>query len=262
MTIKPDHAAPVRQKSVERIDPTWRTWRGLLGGYLAGLAVEHARELPVVGTAIAVHASFLRPVTEGGYVATSELVHSGGSCSFVTTKFAHDQAELVRVTSLFGQSRPGRGYLGVTRPAVPKPEECRDTPIPVEALPFGQHLDLRSASIDQFGTSTKAELWGWLRPRHEFEDAQSLALVMLDALPPALWAITEPFPIPTAELSATFTEHVGDIDRDDWTLVNIATEFSSAAWTVDISRLWTRGGQLLALAQQTRRLMGRIASAD
>jgi hypothetical protein len=178
--------------------------------------------------------------------------------SATTTAFTHNEDQLLLATTRFAQSQPGRGYLGVTFPDIPEPNKCVETPIPVEVLPFGEHLDVRSTATGPLGESDTAELWAWMRPRDQFDSPYSTALVMLDAMPPGLWAVNEPFPIPTVEFAVTFTEHTGEADHNDWALVTVATEYSSATWAVDVGRVWARNGRLLATARQTRRLLGHL----
>ncbi|MEJ7773760.1 MAG: hypothetical protein WKF72_03030 [Nocardioidaceae bacterium] len=80
--------------------------------------------------------------------------------------------------------------------------------LPVELAPFLQHLEYRPATdTPLLGGRSQAEFVGWLRLRGDSPLDASALTVLVDALPPALYAaLTAPAPVPTVAMSVQYAE--------------------------------------------------------
>jgi acyl-CoA thioesterase len=237
------------------LDLTWRSWDGAHGGYLAGLllgrAREHAPSLPLR----ALHVNFLAPVRDSAPQLSSDLVRAGRSTTTVRAAIASNGREALTGVAVFGGGAGGAVLHAATAPVVPGPDDCAEFDGMI--VPFAQHLEIRPADGRlPLSGGTEPRLTAWLRLRDAPADPTRTALVLLDALPPALYAIrTEPVPIPTVELTAHFTAAVDDFDVRGWALCSIHTEHAADGWCVDSSTLWDASGRLLATARQARRIL-------
>ena len=238
------------------LDRSWWSWAGPHGGLLASLAVaaaEHAGSGQPVRELLA---QFLAPPGEGLVEVEVRSLRQGGSSSVLGVTLSSGPDVALAATVLAGRSRPGRALAGVAAPAVPGPERCPSVELPVDLVPFLQHLDFRPAKdTPLLGGGAQAEFVGWLRFRDGSTfDAQVLT-VLVDALPPAVYAvITSPVPVPTVALSVQYTEPTS-APLSGWVLGRITTRSAGGGWCVDDSDLWAPDGQLLASARQTRRML-------
>lgn len=237
------------------IDNSWQSWNGVLGGYAAGIAIEHATRSAPGTPVVAAHVNFLLPIKAGELLACSEFLRAGGR-SVIRSVLVQSGRTAVTATTLFGAARSEHSYAGVAMPEVPAPDDCPAVPFP---MPFGQHFEYRAASPAlPFSGADRAGFSAWMKPLVGSPTPYSAAAALLDAMPPALYAIVpDPFPIPSAEMSVNFVAPER-VEAHHWYLVTIETEYASDGWCSDVSRVWSPSGHLLASARQTRVLLGRL----
>jgi len=98
-------------------------------------------------------------------------------------------------------------------------------------------------------------LRAWIRPRRPISDPVTRAAVLLDALPPSLFAIwREPVPIPTIELTMHFAPAA---PQTPWSAISQRTVWWNDLYCVDEADLRNEDGTLIAQARQRRRIVGR-----
>jgi acyl-CoA thioesterase len=266
MTVTNDRPA-LRWESVDRaaalLERSWWSWTGPHGGLLASLAVaaaEHQADgLPVRELS----AQFLAPPAEGPVEVETRSLRRGGSSGVLGVTLGTGSSLALAATVLTGRSRPGRALAAVAAPAVPGPDRCPAVELPVDLVPFLQHLDFRPATDTALlGGAEQAEFIGWLRLRDGSALGAQVLTVLVDALPPALYAVlTSPVPVPTVALSVQYAEPA-TTSCSEWVLGRITTRSAGGGWCVDDSDLWSVDGQLLASARQTRRVLEASAPGD
>jgi acyl-CoA thioesterase len=239
------------------IDRTWWSWSGVHGGLTVALLLRHARAHAGGLAARTVHASLLRPVQDGGLRLSTEVVRRGAGSAVTRATLAEGGVPAVLATTLLaGRAEPT--HLPARPPAVAPPGDCPDAGFDTEVVPFVQHLRVRMAGETRpLAGGTEPSLVAWMRLDEPGFDPAEAAVVLLDSMPPAIYALTtDSVPVPTAE----FSVHVADgVDRlgegDGWSLIEVRTEQASGSWSVDSGALWSRSGTLLAVSRQTRRIL-------
>lgn len=235
------------------IDRTWWGFGGAHGGLLAASALAAVRPAQRQARLLNVH--YLEAVDDRPLTFETRVDREGRSAT-VASFTGHQGGQVALFgTAAFGVPQPGPEYAGTPMPRVPPPHDCdRFTP-PRELAAFAQHLEIRPATRAlPLAGGPRAELVAWMR----FLDGRPVdaesAVVLVDALPPALFAIwTRPLPVPSAEL----TVHFGHPEPvDGWALVRIRTDHAAGGWAVEDGAVWAADGRLLALARQSRRVLG------
>jgi acyl-CoA thioesterase len=255
------------------VDRSWFSFAGVHGGHLAALGLAAMRELVpdrLHVRTVTVH--FLAPVDDRPVAFRPRLERHGRGSAFGS--FTAEQAgrSVLTGSAVFGAARTGPGYDGVPPLAVPAPHDCPEVHLPHELAAFSQYLELRAALpvVPLDGDGKRPELAFWVR----FADRRPLgpeaAVLLTDALPPALFAVwTRPRPVPSVDLTVhlTDTAHLTETAHltgppqagpAGWALVRITTEHAGNGWAVDASTVWTQDGDLLALGRQTRRVLGEL----
>ncbi|MFI5633672.1 acyl-CoA thioesterase [Streptomyces sp. NPDC051664] len=271
MTPITDVSTRLASDGAVRITPSWRSWDGAQGGYVAALALTAMRddltgrtgEHPPVRT---LGAHFLAPVDERPLRFTATALREGRRTSMSSVTAVQDGATVLTGSAVFGRGGAGPAYGDLTAPAVPGPGACPPLTLPRDLAAFAAHLDIRPATDARpLGGGERAELLAWMR----FIDRRSLdaerLVVLADALPPALFALwTAPRPVPTAEMTVHFTDALDVAPAEGWALVRIRTEHAGSGWVIDDSAIWSTAGRLLALARQARAVRNgaRDAHAD
>jgi acyl-CoA thioesterase len=267
---RPEMAWAAPDKAMTAVDRSWWSWGGPHGGLLASLAVSAAEHTVPEQPVRELSAQFLAPPAEGPVeLKIQPLRRNGSSSVLAVTLGGHVRGSgdsgadvALATTVLLGGSRPSRSVQSVPAPAVPGWERCPTVQLPVELLPFLQHLDYPPATDTALlGGGSRAEFIGWLRLNDDSPLNASALTVLVDALPPALYAtFTAPVPVPTAAMSVQYTAPAPAKPADapgGWVLGRIKTRSAGGGWCVDDSDLWAPGGQLLASARQTRRVLER-----
>lgn len=237
--------------SVE-FDSSWRSFDGIHGGLVVATMLRAAAEATGAVPA-AVSAHFTRPVPPGPAELTTGREHGGRTVSSLVS-LSDAALALVRLTR-----DPGAVTLpaSVVEPSPTAPEATERLRIPVDFVPFSQHLDIRpinDARPFAGGDVPEFDVWIRLDPPIGFTGAE-LAAVLLDALPPALYATrTTPVPIPTAEYSAHFVPTVRS--GSPWHRLRHRTVWATDTLCVDETELFTDDGRLAAQARQLRRILG------
>jgi acyl-CoA thioesterase len=234
------------------LERSWFSWAGPQGGLVSGLCLRAG--LPLLGegrTPRSLTVLLLEPAGEGELEFTASSVRDGGSSAVV----AISAGDVARATLVGGRSRGTSTLSAVSPPDVRGPEDCPDLVLPVEFVPFSQHLQFRPATQARpLSGGDQAELVAWVRFVEDAPlDAAALA-VLVDAMPPALYGATAaPVAVPTVELTVSFAEAP---EARGWVLLRIITRTASGGWCVDDSEVWDVEGRLLAQGRQTRRVLG------
>jgi Acyl-CoA thioesterase N-terminal domain/Acyl-CoA thioesterase C-terminal domain len=208
---RPEMAWTAPDKAITSLDRSWWSWAGPHGGLLASLAVVAAEHTVPEQPVRELSAQFLAVPAEGPVELKIRPLRRGGSSSVLAVTLgghAHGSGDssadvAMATTVLLGGSRLSRSVQSVLAPAVPGWERCPTVQLPVEFLPFLQHLDYRPATdTTLLGGRSQAEFIGWLRLHDDSPLNASALTVLVDALPPALYAtLTAPVPVPTAAMS-------------------------------------------------------------
>lgn len=245
------------------LDASWSSWAGPHGGLVAALALREA--LGPVGDRVprSLHAHFLAPAPLGSVRLSSRLLREGGASAVAEVALAGAGTEgpVLVATLVAGRSRgPAPAVEAVPAPVVPGPQDCAPLVLPADLVPFSRHFAFRPANEARpGGGGALAELVAWVRPQVPVELDAAALTVLLDVMPPALYAVgSVPVPVPTVELSAAFT---GVTCPPGWVLCRIATRHAADGWCVDDSEVWAPDGRLLAQARQTRRVLGDLGQA-
>jgi hypothetical protein len=246
------------------LDRTWWSWAGPHGGLLAAIALRRAGELAGGREPRALTAQFLTALTEGEVPVTAELVREGGSSATVAAALlgpAGRPAVTAVVTSGHGRSA-GTPYAVVAPPEVPAWQDCPVVALPVDTVPFAANVEVRAAIGMPMSGGPVAQLAAWIRLREPTPLDAAALTVLCDAMPPALYAATTvPVPVPTVELSVSYSSGLDTDPVSGWVLTRIATRTAGDGWCVDDSEVWTPDGRLLVQARQTRRVLGQLVLA-
>lgn len=235
--------------------PSWRSFTSTQGG----LVVGH-----LLAAAAGVAGSPPRAVTAhllGGVVPDVEAVVTAaadrtGRTGSVRGELRQDGAlrAVAQVLTSTGAAAP------VTEtgppPAGPGLEDGEPFELPRDHVPVGEHTEIRALGAARpLGGGEEPRLHAWVRIRGaELEPLVQLG-VLLDALPPSLFAVrTVPAAMPTVELSAHLAGPPPP--AGEWVRVDQRTAWSDADVAVDDVELRALDGSLVARGRQTRRLLG------
>jgi hypothetical protein len=229
------------------VDPTWIGFGGIHGGMLTALLMRGATTDGSSPLAITAH--MYRPVAPGR-IEIEAGPRNGGRTGSVQTWVGDRATALVRVAT--DGDGPRRAPIRRADPA-PPPLDCPRFALPPELVPFGQHVEIRpidDARALAGGTEPGFDVWIRLTDPEGLTRAEQ-AVVLLDALPPGLFAVrTTPVLIPTAE----FTVHLAPFAESAWYRLRHRTTWATDDLCVDDSELFTDNGELAAQARQLRRI--------
>ena len=237
------------------IDRTWRSGPGAHGGLIAALAAIAAQAAAPEFQLQSMSTQLLRPVRQP-LTVTAVVERHGLRTAAVSVRGVANRRLVALATATLGRRADGP-QLTLPAPIAPSPGACAELLLPLDLVPFAQHLEMRRVGDNQpFGRHADAEFTAWIRWREPRRiDAAAIA-VFLDALPPALYAVTaEVVAIPTVDF---FVQWVGrsEVQAGAWALVRITTIAARDGWSLDESSVWTAGGELLGTARQTRAISG------
>jgi acyl-CoA thioesterase len=247
---------PVGDDSLEgRIDPTWWTPRGPLGGYVMALmhqAMRSVVEDPARQTR-SLTVNFTRTPKEGPVVLRPRLERSGRSLSTVTARLEQDGELLGLAIGSFSGPWPGPELSESPMPEV-EPPEGRDVlavDLPGrEPPPFTQQLTMQHRiGAPFFSKADRAETGGWLGLREEREVDAATVLVLADAWFPAPWPRLDALaPAPTIEMSVYFRAPLPQ--PDSLLLGRFRTRLIRDGFFEEDGALWTPDGTLIAQSRQ------------
>jgi acyl-CoA thioesterase len=164
------------------------------------------------------------------------------------------------VYASFDRPRTGPNFERFPAPVVPRREQCEEFALPVGLVPFTSHIEVRPADDARpMGGGSDPELTAWIRLEEAALEPWQVVTVLLDALPPALYAVaTVPAAVPTTMLSIALLDQAQSFDPAGWALARIRTDFAAGGWAVESSAVWNEQGSLLGYASQQRRVLSAL----
>ncbi|MFD4180545.1 thioesterase family protein [Rhodococcus sp. NPDC058514] len=231
-------------------DDSWRGFGGIHGGLVVATLL-HAAAVELDATPTAVSAHLYAPVRPGDFRVDVDVEHAGRSAS-ARSSIAGSATALVRLARSPGTTTT---WPPADAAAPPDPESLPALEIPVDFVPFSQYLDIRPInSARPFAGGEVPEFDVWIRLTADIDfTPQESAAVLLDALPPGLYATrTTPEPIPTIEFSAHFPPGA---PASRWYRLRHRTAWATEDLCVDESELRTATGELAGQARQLRRIL-------
>lgn len=249
------------------LDPSTASWAGAHGGtVLAALVRAVAADSPgSATTAMTVTGHLHGPVATDVATIRTRPRHAGRRISSVEADLVQDGARRATAHVLLAPAGPGASAHiwphGGTAPTG-RPEDHERLVLPPGTMPFADHTEIRPVGPElPFGGGDLPVLRAWLRLRDEVAYGPHVALVLLDAVFPSLYAVrADPVPIPTVELTAHLVPAADDVlGPDGWAFLEQRTVWSTDELCLDEAALWSADGRLLAQARQLRRILARRA---
>jgi acyl-CoA thioesterase len=251
----PAISAPGRGSA--RFAPDWWSFAGAMGGTVAATLLDVAASAtdPLRRPRQATF-HFLSSVRAAQLDIEATALREGRTSTTVVVTSTTDGRAAVHATVVSTVANPSAArYAGTSAPRVPGPDDCDVAELPPGLVPFATHYEFRfiGDSYPHAGTG-RAELLAWIRPHADGpHDAGQLAIIA-DAMPPGLFAVAAaPVVMPTVDLSLVLTETP---PVDGPLLVRMTTRSLDHAWCVDDCDIWSRQGQLLGQARQSRLVVG------
>lgn len=245
---------------MDAIDSTWRSWRGIHGGY--GLAIATATGLRRGSEGPrAIRGSFLAPMPVGEDTTAHVSDLRIGSSTAETRIEVRGRAGLVLdILATFDKPRPGIEYERWPAMQVSAPEDCPQFNLPVDLIPFASHIEVRPTNDRRpLAGGSDPELSAWVRIVDADLQPWQAVTTLLDALPPALYAVATTFAdIPSTMMAVSLTQAAQECCASDWFLVQIRADVAAEGWAVETSNVWSRHGALLGHASQQRRVLSAL----
>lgn len=236
-------------------DPTWRSFTSTQGGLVIGHLLDAAAESSGAAPR-AVTAHLLGGVAPDVEAEVAAVADRTGRTGSVRGELRQDGAlrAVAQVLTSAGPVSTVREF-GPGEP-LPRLEDGEPFELPRDYVPVAEHTEIRAlGSTRPLGGGAEPRLHAWVRIRGA-ELAPLVQLgVLLDALPPSLFAVrTVPAAMPTVELTA----HLAGSPPPPgaWVRVDQRMVWADDAVAVDDVELRALDGSLVARGRQTRRLLG------
>lgn len=246
-------------------DPsTLHGFGGVHGGLvLARLAHAASAHVPD-RTLRAVHGQFHRPVADTAFDAEVQTAHVGRRLTSVdvVAATAASRRPAVRATVILGSDgtdshdvhrSPAPAAFAPGMPDAGRPLDHDTFSVPVEFVPFTQHLEIRPVGDERpFAGGNEPVLTAWIRLVEDDAPPDPLRLVMLsDALAPSLAAVlTDLAEIPTVELSVHLSQTRSG--GSPWLLLRARSHATVGGFVHEQIDAWDPNGVHLARATQLR----------
>lgn len=245
-------ASPARRLTFA---PSWRSFTSTQGGLVIGHLLAAAADLTGAAPR-AVTAHLLGGVVPDVEAVVTAAADRTGRTGSVRGELRQDGALRAVAQVLTSAGVPGPATESGGVPAGPRLEDGEPFELPRDYVPVGEHTEIRAlGSSRPLGGGEEPRLHAWVRIRGaDLEPLVQLG-VLLDALPPSLFAArTVPAAMPTVELSAHLAGPPPPAGA--WVRVDQRTAWSDADVAVDDVELRALDGSLVARGRQTRRILG------
>jgi hypothetical protein len=254
MILATSSVAPVGTSRRFVVDPSWRSFTNTQGGLVVGHLLDAAAAL--AGTAPRVVTAHLlggvAPDVEAVVTTTADRVGRTGS----VRGELHQDGALRAVAQVLTSAGPAVPATE-TYPAPPAPRLDDGEPfeLPRDFVPVGEHTEIRALGTARpLGGGDEPRLHAWVRIRGDELPPLVQLGVLLDALPPSLFAVrTVPAAMPTVELTAHLAGPPPPTGA--WVRVDQRTVWADDGIAVDDVELRALDGALVARGRQTRRLL-------
>ncbi|WP_339431173.1 MULTISPECIES: acyl-CoA thioesterase [unclassified Pseudomonas] len=250
----------VRREPELTIPAEWAQGRASFGGLVAALQYEAMRakvpaDRPVRSLAI----TFVGPVEpEVPVTFQVDVLREGKAVSQVLGRAMQNGQVVTLVQGSFGASRASE----VAVPALPAPEmkpldDCQELPYIKGVTPeFMRHLAMRwSVGGLPFTGNTSRDMGGWVRLRGDVKDepvTESHILALVDAWPPSLLPHLKKVAAgSTLTWTVEFVQPLRDVSTLDWCKYRVETEYAADGYGHAAAKLWSAGGELIAMSRQT-----------
>lgn len=250
--------APVRAGDGFTIDvpDRWQQGRGAFGGLVLAMltrAVEEtvadpARRLRTIT------AELIGPARPGPATIAVEILRAGSGVTTAAARLVQDGAIAAHAVIAMGKPRAPHHALELVPPALPPWQDVPVMPMrPPLAPVFTQHVEFRCTGPTPFAGVAVAETTGWVRLlRPGARRGDDFVVAMADCWWPAmLSAETAPRPAATLTFALETLGDLGDADRDAPLAYRGRVLGARDGYAVESRELWTAGGALIALNQQT-----------
>lgn len=259
-----------------RIDGSWWTPRGPLGGYVMALMMAGMRRVVAEEgrQPRSLTVSFLRPPAEGSFELRPNLERGGRSLSTVSARLEQDGKPVALALGSFSPAWPGPDLSEVAMPPVEAPDDSR-APAPGPGglappgsdprgnedtgrvpPPFIQHMTMQPRfGSPPFSGADQGLTGGWLGLRERREVGAETVLILADAWYPAPWPrLTALAPAPTIEMSVYFRSLLPL--PDSLLLGRFHTRLVRDGFFEEDGELWAPDGTLIAQSRQLGLLLG------
>jgi acyl-CoA thioesterase len=243
---------------VANISSSWRSWTGAHGGVVTTLLGDAARAAVEDRPLRALTARLLRPVAPGPLVLQTTIEQRSRSTATAVVRALQDDALVALGLATLTATSGDLDIADRPAPAAPTPSQCLPYTGADLLFPFARQVEIRPATpvLPLQGTES-SELTAWVRLRSTSLVDQRVALVLLDALAPAIYArLTTPVAVPTVELTAHLARDLQAAPYAGWVLARQRNTRTSAGISVDECDLFSTTGELLAQARQLRLVLG------
>lgn len=235
--------------------PSWRSFSSTQGGLVVGHLLAAAAGLTGAAPR-AVTAHLLGGVTADVEALVTADADRTGRTGSVRSELRQDGVLRAVAQVLTSGVEPVPVTETGPLPAAPRVEDGEPFELPRDFVPVGEHTEIRALGAARpLAGGSEPRLHAWVRIRGaELEPLVQLG-VLLDALPPSLFAVrTVPAAMPTVELSA----HLAGPPPPSgaWVRVDQRTVWADGEVAVDDVELRRTDGSLVARGRQTRRLLG------
>lgn len=256
--VTPSGADPAMYEMI--LDPSWWVGQGPSGGYVAAGMLralqdrfEHAAPLRDLSV------SFLEPAKAGPARIETQLIRKGGSVTIARATMRQDRTPLATMRATTGAAREGPSFVAQAAPDVAGWETARpfDPPKALKPPTFVQHCEFRIAGgAAPLGGDVGDEMCAWMRMAEPTPMDEPLLAFLADAWMPALFAVVdEPVLAPSLDMSLQ-VQALPEAHGDDEPLLGVfSAETARDGYAFEDGTLWTREGELVARARQTRRVL-------
>lgn len=235
----------------------WQQGRGAFGGLvLAALvrAIEHAAESPD-RTLRSLTAELPGPAVVGPAEIRVEPVRVGSGQSTMSARLV--QGDEVRTCAVAVLARPraegSEEYCELTPPELRPWREVPVLPMDFGAPTFTKNFVFASDGPFPFTAGKEALARGWIRAKRVGKtSATSLLVALADAWWPATFTRAASMrPMATISFTMQVVGKIEALDPEIPLAYRARAWVQSQGWFVEQRELWTEGGRLLALNQQT-----------
>lgn len=235
----------------------WQQGRGAFGGLVLGLltrAMEEveadaARPLRTLSGEIGA------PVLVGEVAIDVEVLRKGSGITSLHARLRQEGEVRAHASAIFARERiTDREFLGLTPPALPKPEEVEVLPVgPPFGPDFGPAFEFRATGPMPFSGSPEMRAGGYIRahkPPAQLRAAEVVALA--DAWwPVALSREEAPRPMATLTFGLQLALDPATLDPAQPLVHRAHARFATGGYVAELRELWTLDGRLVALNPQT-----------